>query len=104
MASIKANRSVALMVLLLVGRLSSQAGSLREIWELDLRKIVRGTPSSNVASLPLQLLQFSPDGQQLAVAVAWDLSWKVFKSQLLVIQTQHPTEAAKQFEKRRDRK
>jgi len=98
MASIKANRSVALMALLLLGRFSCQAGSLREIWELDLRKIVRGTPSSNVASLPLQLLKFSPDGQQLAVAVAWDLSLKVLKSQLLVIQTQHPTEAAKQFE------
>jgi hypothetical protein len=97
MASMNANRSVALMVLLLVGR-PSHAGSLREIWELDLRKIVRGMPSPNAASFPVQLLKFSPDGRQLAVAVAWDLSLKVFKSQLLVIQTRHPNEAAKQFE------
>jgi hypothetical protein len=98
MASIKSNRAIWLMGLLLVGRLSGHAGSLRKIWEVDVRKIVQGIPSPNVASFPLQLLKFSPDGQQLAVAVAWDLSPKVFKSQLLVIQTQHPTQAAKQFE------
>jgi hypothetical protein len=97
MALIKCSRTFLLMLAVLVGQSAANSGELRKVWELDLRKIVRGTPSANAATLPVQLLRFSPDGQQIAVAVGWDLSRKIFKSQLLVTDVRQPEAAPKQF-------
>lgn len=98
MALMKLNRAVLLMTVILMSPPRVSAGSLREVWKLDLSKLVKGSPAKNSASLPLQLLKFSPDGRQLAVAVAWDTSAAVFKSQLLVIDLENPGSITRQFE------
>ena len=98
MALMKFNRTIWLVVVVLAGQQSARSGTLRKIWELDLRKIISGAPSASAKNLPVQLIAFSPDGRQLAVAVAWDTSRKVFKSKLFVIEPQAVGSSARQFE------
>jgi hypothetical protein len=58
-ALIKLNRTVWLVVMMLVGQPTTRAGTLRKIWEMDLRKIIAGTPSASAENLPVQLIRFS---------------------------------------------
>ena len=98
MALTMLNRGAGLMVLMLLGGQAIDAGSLVKVWELDLRKVVHGTPDATAKSLPVQLVRFSPDGEQLAVAVAWNLNREVFKGKLLILGTQRPEHAPEQIE------
>lgn len=47
-----------------------QAGSLKEVWELDLKKALQGENLGPHQSLKVYAVQFSPDGQQIAVHLA----------------------------------
>jgi len=92
------SRALGLALLTLVGGRAIDAGVLAKVWELDLRNVVHGTPDASAKYLPVQLIRFSPDGQQLAVAVAWNQSREVFKSKLLILGTQRPEYAPAQIE------
>jgi hypothetical protein len=56
------NRALCLTVFALVGLPAGRAGALHEMWELELKNVVHGSPSTNAANLPVQLLEFSPEG------------------------------------------
>src|SRR4051812_4085579 len=98
MPSMNLDRTVWLVALMLAGQPTTQAGTLRKVWELELRKLIHGAPAANAENLPVKLIRFSPDGQQLGVAVTWDTSRKTLRSRLLVFDMQHIEGSARQFD------
>jgi hypothetical protein len=79
----------ALVAALLAGQIFAQAGSLRKIWEVDLRKRLEKADVDRELGFWLYGLSFSPDSRQLAAVVGG--------GRLLVIQLQNPNATAKQY-------
>ncbi len=85
--------------------LPCEAGSLRKVWEVDLKKAVRR--ADGMPTFPVFGLRFSPDGRQLAlIADVYDTSRRAapgegighyWKDRLLVIDVNHPADAITVF-------
>jgi hypothetical protein len=76
--------------------LLGQAGKLRKVWEVDLKKNVdvRG----GLAGLPVFALRFSPDGRKLAAIADVYQKGDRRKSRLLIIDTSDRSTQIRQFE------
>ena len=98
MAQVKRSLVLSLGVLMMAGQPVVYAGSLRQLWEINLKKALQSTPISQPAAFPIYLVRFSPDGQKLLAVVDWYKSGDVAKSRLALIQTQHPDVPPAQFE------
>lgn len=74
----------------------ADAGQLRKVWEVDLRKLVNAT--NGLPEFPVLALRFSPDGRKLAVIADIYNADNGRKSRLLVSDIDHPPTKFKQFE------
>lgn len=72
----------------------AHSGSLRKVWELDLREKVRGSADD----LPVFALRFSPDGQQIAAVVHSNSSSPPRMDELFVIDTQQRKKDTRKIE------
>jgi WD40 repeat protein len=94
-----------------LGSGSVRAGSLRAVWEVDLRKAIQGHGVVHDPDLPVWSLTFSPDGSQLAVvADQWLLGTKTTRapyydidSGLFIIQAEHPAQSVRWYDDLLDR-
>jgi hypothetical protein len=74
----------------------ANAGGLRKVWELDLRKAVNATNGS--PEFPVFALRFSPDGRRVAVVADVYGTPRERKSRLLVQDVEQPGSQTQQFE------
>ena len=74
----------------------AHAGTLRRVWEIDLRKLVHAGEGS--PEFPVFAIRFSPDGRKLAVIADVYETHDGRRSRLLVSDVAHPTGNVQQFE------
>jgi hypothetical protein len=74
----------------------AQAGKLRTVWEVDLRKMAGA--ANGLPEFPIFALRFSPDGRKLAVIADVFGAKEDRKSRVLVASLNHPPEKVEQFE------
>ena|ERR1035437_7265664 len=89
-------RSALFLGLLL--QTNTQGGSLRKLWEVDLRKTINPPAGQIFTGLPVLALRFSPDGEYIAASVSRFLSNGDSVTTLVVIPAQHPADDTKKFE------
>jgi len=80
----------------LVIQFEAQAGTLRKVWEVDLRKVAHANDGS--PDFPVFALRFSPDGRKLAVIADIYKTHEGIMSRLLVHDLNHPAADVRQFE------
>ena len=74
----------------------AHSGGLRQVWEVDLRKVVHA--DNGLPEFPVFALRFSPDGRKLAVIADIYATPGGRKSRLLVVDVDHPSGRMPQFE------
>jgi len=77
----------------------ASAGSLRKLWEVNLKKAAAGEGIDQTADLPVLALRFSPDGGKIAVVagVSRDETGDHAVSNLLLLDTAGPSPKATRF-------
>ncbi len=90
-------RSAVLLVLVAAGWSCRGAGGmLSKVWEMDLRHVVG--VAKGVPEFPIYAMRFSPDGRRLAVIADVYGDGQKRKSRLVIIDTEHPQKAPREFE------
>jgi hypothetical protein len=74
----------------------AHAGTLRKVWEVDLRKVVPRSGGS--PEFPVFALRLSPNGRKLAVIADVYGAQEAKRSRLLVIDVDHPAASVRQFD------
>lgn len=88
--------TVLLVLAILVCQPQANAGKLRKVWEVDLKKAA--SVKDGMPEVPVFALRFSPDGRKLAVIADVYQTGKERRSRLLVVDVDHPSATVRQFE------
>lgn len=89
--------TIPLALVALMGLLPlAHAGTLRKVWELDLKKAVHRDDGS--PDFPVFAVRFSPDGRKVGMIADAYGTREARRSRLLVIDVDHPTAGVRQFD------
>lgn len=92
-------RYLTLVAALIAAQSCVEAGNHRQIWEFRLDPIIEEpTPSGPASPHTVNAIKFSPDEQQLAVAVGIHPIEGSYTSHLLILETKAPGPVKQQFE------
>jgi hypothetical protein len=97
MATLKRSVFTISLVLAVLSCLTppARSGTLREVWEVDLRKLVPAT--NGIRQFPVFALRFSPDGRKLAVIADIYQAQEGRRSRLLVSDIDPPPARFREF-------
>src|SRR6266478_491855 len=92
------SRSLIAYTLTFAFPVTGVAGSLQQVWDVDLTNAIKQNEVDHVTDLPILALRFSPNGKRLAVVADRYLSAGEYKSRLLILQVGSPKSVPTQFE------
>jgi WD40 repeat protein len=90
--------AVSILVLIATQPESISAGSLRKVWDVDLKKEIEAQGSIHTRDLPVFTLRFSPDGRKLAAVVDLYGPRGKERSHLIILNVDQPQRDSKIFE------
>src|ERR1700734_776785 len=91
--------AVSILVLMATHPRAANAGSLRKVWESDVRKALGAKLGDRFKDFRVSALRFSPDGRMVAAVLAGaDKDRLTDEDRLLVIPVGHPEAKVREFQ------